>query len=324
MPHVLIAGALHPDGMALLEARADLSVEVIERATPDDLRARLPEADALAIRTVALPEDAVAAAARLKVVARHGVGYDNIPVPALTARGIPLALVGAVNALAVAEHTLFLMLACAKRCVAHDRAVRAGDWWIRNRFEGTELSGKTLLLLGFGRIGREVAARAAAFGMAVTAFDPGVPPQAMSAAGVAAVADWRAALPDADVVSLHLPLAPDTRNLFDAPTLAAMKPTAILLNTARGGLVDEAALAEAVAAGRLAGAGLDVFADEPPAADNPLLAVERVIVSPHTAGLTLECAIRMGTVTARNVLDGLDGTLDAALVVNREVLRAAD
>ncbi|MEQ8968119.1 MAG: hydroxyacid dehydrogenase [Azospirillaceae bacterium] len=322
MPHVLVAGALHPEGMALLEAREGLTVEVVEQATPEDLRARLPEADALAIRTVTLPEEAVAAASRLKVVARHGVGYDNIPVPALTARGIPLALVGAVNALAVAEHTLFLMLACAKRCVAHDHAVRAGDWWLRNRFEGTELAGKTLLLLGFGRIGREVAARAAVFGLTVTAYDPVVPAETVAAAGVAPLADWRAALPEADFVSLHLPLSDETRNLFDAATLAAMKPSAILINTARGGLVDEAALAEAVTAGRLAGAGIDVFVEEPPEPDNPLMAVERVILSPHTAGLTLECAIRMGTVTARNVLDGLDGTLDRSLVVNREVLDA--
>lgn len=322
MPHILVAGAIHPDGMALLEGRADATIEVIEQPTADDFRARLPDADALAIRTAPLPADAVEAAARLKVVARHGVGYDNIPVEALTARGIPLALVGNVNALAVAEHALFLILACLKRAADHDRAVREGGWAVRNRFEGGELSGRTLLLMGFGRIGREVAARARPFGCRIVAYDPMVPAETMDAAGVEAAADWRPALADADIVSLHLPKTPETTHLIGPKTLATMKPGAIVINTARGGLVDEAALAAALKDGQLGAAGIDVFEDEPPEAGNPLLSAPRAILSPHSAGLTLECAIRMGVQTARNVLDGLDGRLDPDLVVNRAVLRA--
>jgi len=321
MPHILVAGAIHLEGMKLLEARAGATVEVIDQPTADDFRARLAEADALAIRTAPLPADAVEAAPRLKVVARHGVGYDNVPVEALTARGIPLALVGNVNALAVAEHALFLMLACLKRAVEHDRAVRNGGWAVRNRFEGGELSGRTLLLMGFGRIGREVAARARPFGCRIVAYDPMVPADRIAAAGVEPTSDWRAALADADIVSLHLPKTPETTHLIGPETLGTMKSGAVVINTARGGLIDEAALARALKAGTLGAAGIDVFEDEPPAADNPLLSAPRAILSPHSAGLTLECAIRMGVQTARNVLDGLDGRLDPDLVVNRSVLR---
>lgn len=320
MPHILVAGAIHPEGMAVLEARPDITAEVIDQPTEADFMARLPEADALAIRTALLPPAAIAASPRLKVVARHGVGYDNIPVDTLTERGIPLALVGNVNALAVAEHALFLMLACLKRAVDHDKAVREGDWAVRNRFEGGELAGRTLLILGFGRIGREVAARAAVFGCRILAFDPMIDHEAISTAGAEPVEDWRAALAEADIVTLHLPKTPETTHMIGAETLAAMKPGAIVINTARGGLFDEGALARALTEGHIGGAGIDVFEDEPPAPDNPLLSAPRALLSPHSAGLTLECAIRMGVQTARNALAGIDGTLDHRLVVNPTVL----
>jgi len=321
MPHVIVAGPIHDDGMAVLESRPDLTVEVL--ATPDEaeLRARLPEADALLIRTARLPADAVQAASRLCVVSRHGVGYDNVPVEALTEQGIPLTIIGNVNATTVAEHTLFFLMALAKCGPRRDRAVRNGDWSVRNRIETWELAGKSLLLVGFGRIGREVARRAAAFDMEILAYDPLVDLETMEAEGVRKVSDWRRCLGAVDAVSLHVPLTPETEGMIGKEELEAMRSTAVLINAARGGLIDENALAEALEVGEIAGAGLDTLADEPPAAGHPLLGLDGVIFSPHSAALTEECMARMGVSSANNILAALDGRLDPALVVNAEVLR---
>lgn len=320
MTHILVAGAIHPKGMAVIEAQPGVTFEVVEAPTADDLRAKLPGADALVIRTAPLPADAVEAAARLRVVARHGVGYDNIPLDALTARGIPLALVGSVNAVTVAEHALFMMFALAKQGRAYDRAVRTGDWAIRNSFAAVELTGRTLLILGFGRVGRELARRALGLDMAVHAYDPLIDATTIATAGAAPVDDWRDAIGYADFVSLHLPRTPETTGMIGAGELATMRPGAFLINTARGGLIDEAALAAALSRGAIAGAGIDVFDDEPPAADHPLFGLDNVLLSPHAAGLTMECATRMGVVSAENALAGLAGQPGPALVVNREVL----
>ena len=321
MPHALIAGKIHPDGLAILRARADLTIEEMADLSAEAFAARLPDADALLIRTAPLPAAAVERAGRLRIVSRHGVGYDNVPLPELTRRGIPLAVIGNVNSAAVAEHTLMLMLALAKRTWHFDRAVRDGAWDLRNRLTPGDLEGSTLLILGLGRIGREVARRAAAFDMRILGYDPAVSAASMAEAHVTPVGDWRAALGQADFVTLHLPRTAETRHMIGAAELALMKPSAFLLNTARGGLVDEVALAEALAAGRIAGAGLDVLEDEPPARDHPLLGSERAILSPHVASLSQSAAVRMGVVSATNLLAGLDGTLDPKLVVNPEVLR---
>jgi D-3-phosphoglycerate dehydrogenase len=319
MPRVVIVGQVHDSGLALLRGRPGLTVEQIEDATEPAVSAAARGADAILIRTSRLSAAAIEAAPHLKIVSRHGVGYDNVDLAALNARRIPLAVVGSVNAVSVAEHTFFLLLATVKRGFAYDRATRQGPWEFRNSLESRELAGKTLVVVGYGRIGREVATRALAFGMRVVAYDPYVdrlPP----GSPVELVGDLDAALPEADAVSLHVPLTAETRLLFDRVRLARLKPSAVLLCTARGGLIDEAALAEALARGRLAAAGLDVFAEEPPPQGHPLFALPNVVLSPHAASLTLECAARMSAVSAQNCLDGLDGRLDPAFVVNRESL----
>jgi D-3-phosphoglycerate dehydrogenase len=259
--------------------------------------------------------DVIAQAPKLSIVSRHGVGYDAVDVAALTARRIPLCIVGDVNSRAVAEHTLMLMLGVARRAAQHDRAVRNGEWAVRNRFETVELDGKTLLLVGFGRIGRRVAELANAFGMTVMAYDPFVKPEAMARHGVRPADDLVKALGAADYVSLHMPGSTAGAVIWEEE-IRAMKPGAILINAARGGLVDEIALDAALREGRLGGAGLDVFSAEPPAKDNPLLSNERVLISPHSAGLTAECAARMAISSVQNVLDHFAGKLDPALVVN--------
>jgi len=316
MPRVLVAGKIHADGLAILRQVPGVEVDYVEEVSAESYRPFLPNADALLIRTQPLTAGHVAEAPNLRIVSRHGVGYDSVDVDALNHRHIPLAVVGDVNSRAVAEHAAMLMLAAARRTVLFDRKMRAGDWGYRNSLDATELDGSTLLLVGFGRIGKRLAQIAAALGMIVLAYDKFQDACAIRDEGVTPVADLREALSMADVVSLHVPKVGD-KALIGAEELAAMKPSAILVNTARGGLIDEAALLAALDEGRIAAAGLDVFEDEPPRFDAPLLANERVVVSPHNAGLTEACARRMAIAAAENILDCFNGKLDPALVVNR-------
>ncbi len=321
MARVLVIEPIHQSGLDILKRRPGIVVEQLGQTNEATISAGARQADAILIRTSPLSAAAIEGARQLKVVSRHGVGYDNIDLPALNARRIPLTVVGAVNAVSVAEHTFFLLLSAVKRGLAYDRAVREGRWSLRNSLGARELDGKTLLVVGLGRIGRNVAAKAQAFGMRVIAYDPFLN-EAPGGSGIELAPDLDEALAKTDAVTLHVPMTASTRMLFDASRLARMKASAVLICTARGGLVDETALAAALKEGRLAAAGLDVFAEEPPAADHPLFALDNVILSPHSAALTEECAARMSTVSAQNCLDALDGRLNPSLVVNPDVLRA--
>ena len=315
MPHILVAGKLHAAGLERLKQAQGVTFTLVEEVSVESYLPHMGEAEAVVIRTQPMTTEAIAQAPKLKIVSRHGVGYDSVDVKALSARAIPLSVVGDVNSRAVAEHTLMLMLGVARRTARHDAAVRRGEWNVRNRFETVELDGKTLLLVGFGRIGRRVAQLAQAFGMTVMAYDPFVKPELLAKHGVRPAADLVKALGQADYVSLHMPGSTAGAVIWEEE-IAAMKPSAILINAARGGLVDELALDRALREGRLAGAGLDVLKDEPPAPDHPLLSNDRVLFSPHAAGLTDECAARMAVASVQNVLDHFAGRLDPGLVVN--------
>lgn len=321
---VLVIGRLHDVAMELLDARSDVEFEVIDEPSEERLLAGVDGVDAITIRASLLPASVVEAADRLRVISRHGVGYDNIPIEACTARGIPVTLVGGVNAVSVAEQTMLLMLAAARCAVELDTAVRHGDFSIRSRVLGVELRGRTLVIVGYGRIGREVARRASAFGMRVCVVDPNVTAVDGDLEGyIELVADLAEALVRADVLSLHVPLVAGTRNLVGPRELASMPSGSILINASRGGLVDEAALLHSVRTGHLRGAGLDTFVDEPLPADSPLLAEPRIVLSPHSAALTEESMLAMGVATVQNALAGIDGTLDPALVVNPSTLPAS-
>ena len=323
MFRVLVVGKIHAAGMEVLRARPDLDVVVIDDPSAQIPAEEVARANAVLIRYGVLSAAAVGGAQSLRVVSRHGVGCDNLPVAELSARGVPVTTVGPVNAVSVAEQTFAMMLAAIKRLARYDQAVRRGDWAIRDSLEAAELAGKTLLLLGFGRIGREVARRARAFDMDVLAFDPYVSAPAMETMGVRRTEDWHGILGQVDVLSIHLPLSPETRGVVNAGVLGALKPTAIVLNTARGGLIDENALYQALTTRMIEGAaGLDTFAVEPPGIDNPLFRLPNVLLSPHSASLTREAARRMSVVAARNVIAGLDGTLDPELIFNRKALAA--
>jgi D-3-phosphoglycerate dehydrogenase / 2-oxoglutarate reductase len=312
MPHLLIAGKLHPSGLELLRA-APVTYDYVEEISEPSYQPHLAKADGLVIRTQPLSAASIAKAPNLKIVSRHGVGYDAVDVPALNARGIPLCIVGDVNSSGVAEHAMMLILAATHRLVAADRATRAGNWGWRNGLQTHEVAGKRLLIVGFGRIGQKLAGMARAFGMVVHAHDPYIAPEHWPE-GAVRVSDLAGALAMADAVSLHLPRA--DRPVLGVAELGSMKPTAVVVNTARGGLLDEVALAGALQAGRLGGAGIEVFDAEPPAADHPLFGIEGAILTPHNAALTVECAERMAIASVQNVLDFFAGKLDPHLVVN--------
>lgn len=243
----------------------------------------------------------------LQVIARTGAGVDNVDVRAATARGIPVCYAPFANCSSVVEHALAMMLSLAKNLPAMDLAVRQGRFDIRREYNCNDVADKVLGLIGFGRIGRELARRCIGMlGMRVIAFDPYVKAEDVPEA-VEVVSEPGDVFQQADFVSIHVPLCDETRHLVDAAMIGRMKPSAYLINTSRGAVVDEAALAAALAEGRIAGAGLDVLETEPPKADNPLLGLSNVILTPHTAALTQECAGRMATDAVNGVLAVLEG-----------------
>jgi D-3-phosphoglycerate dehydrogenase len=280
-------------------------VTVVQPGTPPrgpELAAMLEDADALIVGAIPLTEEHFAAAPRLRVVAMHGVGVDHIDLQAAAAHGVVVTNAPGSNDSAVADLAIGLMLACLRQIPAADRAAREGEW---RGVIGEELSGKHVGILGWGRIGRNVARRLSGFDVSLLVHDPYVE-DAVIAAGGGLPLSLEDMLAQADIVSLHLPLTPETCNLLDAGRLAKMKPGSYLINTARGGIVDEAALLALLRCGHLAGAGLDCFAVEPPVG-NPLLTLPNVVVTPHIGAQTREAIARMGAIAAENVLRVLGG-----------------
>lgn len=319
MPKVLITEAIQQTGLDILTQRSDIVIDLCEDRTSEEyLIDRVVNADAVLVGTTPITQRIIDAARVLKVVSRRGVGYDNIDLSALRRRKIPLTIIGSANATTVAEHTLSFILALAKQTIPYHRATKAGNWRFRETLLATDLLGKTLLLIGFGRIGRAVAVRAIAFGMRVKAYDPLVPEAVFDELRVVPVENLSQGLATCDFLSVHVPLTDETMGLIGRKELAAMKSTACVISTARGGVVNEDALVHALQTGLIRGAALDVFKIEPLPPDHPLIGLENVIFSPHSASLTSECAQRMDAVAARNCLDAIDGKLDPALVVPNE------
>ena len=303
---VLMLQAIHENGIKLFDDRFELIVA--KDPSPAAVLKELDGVQGIIVRVAGCPREIIEAAPDLKVIAKHGVGPDNIDVAAATERGILVLNTPDANAVSVAEHTVAAISALAKRVTYMDRAMRSGNWKARGELKAIDLDGKVLGLVGTGRIGTQVALKArAAFNMQVIAYDPFVKPEVAAANGITLVSELAQVFSDADVVSLHTPLTPQTRNLVSADLLSAMKPTAFLVNFARGEVVDEAALIEILRNEKIAGAALDVFQQEPPALDNPLFQLDNVLLSPHSAAQTKECVIRMSTTTAQGVIDALTG-----------------
>ncbi len=318
---VLVPHTMGEEGTALLRARDDIEVEIYSATISQaELLPILSEAAGIALSGTPYRQAEMDASPAMQVVARIGVGYDAVEVPALTARRVPLMVAGTANSTSVAEHAFHLMMALAKRSTALDGMVRKGTWADRHGGLPMELSGKTALIVGFGRIGTRSARRCQGFDMNVLIYDPYVPAEKITDAGCERVTDLDAALPRADFVSIHCPKNAETIGMFNAARFARMKRGAFIVNTARGGIIDEPALYAALTSGHLAGAGLDVFDMEPTPVNNTLLQLDTVITSPHMAGVTTEFVAGMAKVTAENILSVLDGNPNRNNAINPEVL----
>ena len=305
---------------AVFDGRDDIECELFTELSEDNLIQHIANYDAAILGIAPFTQRIVDNATRLKIVSRFGVGYDAVDVAALTAAGIPLSVAGTANSVTVAEHALMLMLALAKHCVAYDREVRKGNWKIRFEHPPIDLAGRKLLILGFGRIGRRLVSRCVAMEMAVLVHDPYVIQDAIATAGATPVEDWRGLLPEVDFLSVNCLKNAETNGMVGKLELSAMKKSAYVVNTARGGIIDEAALIEALNAGTIAGAGIDPYVVEPATPDEPLFAAPNILVTPHSAGVSEESIYRMGYWAAKNVTDCFDGKLDPENVINKEVL----
>jgi D-3-phosphoglycerate dehydrogenase len=302
-PVVLIAEELSPAGIALLGE--DFEVRHVDGADRSALLPALAEADAVIVRSATqIDAEALAAAPNLKVVARAGVGLDNVDVPASTARGVMVVNAPLSNIVSAAEHAIALLLAVARRVPTAHASLTSGEWK-RSKFTGVELTGKTAGVLGLGRIGALVAQRLSAFGMKIVAYDPYV-----SAARAAQMGVSLLSLPEvlatSDVISIHLPKTPETLGMIGKEELATCKPGMIIVNAARGGLVDESALAEALQSGHIGGAGIDVYVKEP-TTESPLFGAPNCVVTPHLGASTEEAQEKAGTAVARSVRLALSG-----------------
>jgi len=316
---ILIVQPIHERGVQVFDDRFE--VRVASDASVATVMKEIKGVEGVVVRTAPFPREIIEAADALKVIGRHGVGVDNIDVQAATEKGIVVVNTPNANATSVAEHTLTAIGALAKRAVVYDRATREGRWEIRNSYKAVDLDGKTLGLVGIGRIGSMVARRvAAAYNMKVIAYDPYVTPEKARELGVTLCAQVDDVFRQADVVSLHTPLTPETRGFVNEAKLRLMKPAAFLINLSRGEVVNEKALCEALKSGVIAGAAIDVYDPEPPLKGNPLFALENILLSPHSAALTQECVIRMATGAAEGVVDVLSGKRPQ-FVVNPEVFK---
>ncbi len=304
LPVVHVADPLAEDGLVLLRERCD--VRVSQGLKEAELAPLLSDVDALIVRSeTKVTASLMDKAPRLAAVGRAGVGVDNIDVPAATERGVYVVNAPLGNIVAAAEHTIALALSLMRNIPEADRSVRAGEWK-RSKLMGKELRGKTLGLIGIGRVGSEVARRAAAFEMKIVAHDPFATEASARAAG-AQLVELDELFARADVISLHTPLTDKTRGMINATTLAQMKPNAVLVNASRGEVIDAQALTDALLAGTIAGAALDVFAPEPLAADSPLRGAPRTVLTPHIAGSTSEAQVNVAVDVVKQILDILDG-----------------
>ncbi len=311
MAQILITDSLGPAGIALLE-EAGHRVDLLAAEDRPKLAELLGDYDSVIVRSgTRLDRDLLAAGTKLRVVGRAGIGVDNIDIQAATERGILVVNAPTANSMSATEHTFAMLLSLARNVPSADRSMKSGDW-DRKAFVGNELYGKTLGIIGFGQIGQRVAARARGFEMEVAAFDPFINAEVARSLDVEPM-ELDDMLPRADFISFHTPLTDGTRNLLDAERIASLKPGAVVVNCGRGGVLDEAALLEAIESGHVAGAALDVFASEPPE-DFALAQHPNVVATPHIGASTREAQERIAVETARMVSAALEGSLAVSAV----------
>jgi D-3-phosphoglycerate dehydrogenase len=311
MKKILVIQPIHEEGINLLKDNSDFEYEVVDNVDTEFLKSKIKDCDGISIRTAKLSGDVIEAANNLKIISRHGVGYDNIDLEVSKKKDITLAITATANAVAVAEHVMFMILNISKRGSMYDDTVKSGKFNERNKLPKTvELWNKNILIAGFGRIGQALIKRCLGFEMNVFVFDPFVSKEFIEKRGGTKVDNLSETSKDMDAMSLHIPLNDETKNIINYELLKSMKKNCIIINAARGGIVNEVDLDRALNENLIFGAGLDVFETEPPAENNPLLKNKKVFLSPHTAAFTEECMTRMGKETIQNIFDFFDGNLE--------------
>jgi D-3-phosphoglycerate dehydrogenase len=318
---IMAPTTMSKSGWALIEARDDLEgVEFSPTIAKPEFHKMLEDVSGICLGVMPFSDPELDAAPQIQVVSRIGVGYDAVDVPALTKRGVPLMIGGTANSVSVAEAGVFLTMSLARKGAAMDKMVKEGRWHDRYKDMPVDLYGKTVLIIGFGKIGTRSARRFAAMETNVLVYDKYVYAETIAGMGYEPVDDLDAAVARADFITIHCPKTPETVGLFDAARIGKMKRTAFLVNTARGGIIDEAALYDALKANKIAGAALDVFVEEPTPQDNPLLTLPNFIAAPHVAGVTREAVDRMAVVAVQNIISVIDGKPIKDNVINKEVL----
>ena len=316
MKKILIIQPIHEAGIELLKYNNNYEFEIIEDAEISNLKSKIVDCDGVSIRTAKLPAEAINAAKSLKIISRHGVGYDNIDLKSSKDKNITIAITATANAVAVAEHVMFMLLNISKRKNMYDDCVKSGKFNERNKLPKTmELWNKDILIAGFGRIGKALIKRCLGFGMNVFVYDPFVNSDVIENFGGKKVENLENAIKKMDAVSLHVPLTEKTKNLINYELLKTMKKNCIIINAARGSIINETDLDKALNENLIFGAGIDVFEKEPPDEKNPLLKNDKVFLSPHTAAFTEECMTRMGIETIQNIIDFFDNKLEESKIV---------
>jgi D-3-phosphoglycerate dehydrogenase len=316
MKKIAVIEQIHNDGLYLLEKNSKYEYELITNVSEENLIKRLPEFDGCTLRVTKLNENILKHCPNLKVISRHGVGYDNVDLPYIKKKNISLLITATANAVAVAEHVIYMMLCISKSINKYDNEVRLGNFKKNaSKIETLELFNKEMFIVGFGRIGKSLIKRCLGFDMKVNVFDPFVSAEVIQDYGGNKIENLEAGLENCDYLSLHIPLTDKTKNLINYKKIKSMKKNAVIINTSRGGIINEIDLDKALKNNIIFGAGLDVFEKEPIDKNNPLIDNKKVLLSPHSATFTNECKSRMAIETTKNIIDFFENKLDKSMVV---------
>ena len=316
MKNILIIQPIDKSGIEILENHPDYNFEIIDGTDLEEIKKKIIECDGISIRTAKLPAEVIRGAKNLKIISRHGVGYDNIDLEAAKEKNVTISITATANAVAVAEHVMFMLLNISKRKDMYDKTVKSGRFNDRNKLPKTiELWNKNILIMGFGRIGKSLIKRCIGFEMNVYIYDPFVSKEEIESFGGKKIEDLKEGVKKMDALTLHIPLNEKTKNIINYDVLKNMKKNCIIINASRGGIINENDLNKSLNENKIFGAGLDVFDTEPPDNDNPLLKNDKTFLSPHTAAFTEECMVRMGKETIQNIIDFFDKKLEKSKIV---------
>ena len=315
---ILVVQGLHEQGLEMLKNRTDIEFNVLMSDDENEILEAAKDVNGITVRTAKITEKIINSSKNLQVISRHGVGYDSINLKSLNNKKIPLTIAAHSNMISVSEQAMFFLLALNKNVFYYDDFTRKGDWTNRWDVKAWDLAGKNIMVIGFGRIGSNFVKRALAFDMNVYVYDPYIDHEKIKKSGAIAIENLNDNLSKMDAITLHCPKNEETTNLFTKKEFQTMKKNAFIINCARGGILNEDDLYEALLNEKIAGAGLDVFDVEPTPSSNPLFKLKNVILSPHIAGVTVESTVRMATETVQNVLDVFDNKVNKSVIVNLE------